>query len=160
MTVSQAEAVHDMPDRSETGFEGPWRIATKEFDRTGGTYSFNGIFLGIGSSQKGGHEHPPDEFPKNQGEKCGACRWTEVRLYRLEGAKLRYIVHVAGRSSIPGERQYYKIEYVDEPELVVMTLTTRRGGQPHIGHVGMAVLQRAADFDDEIRVLFQKIPVK
>lgn len=68
----------------------------------GSAWEFEGTLLGFGTSRRGSHQdHPPGVYPK-PGARCSGCRWAEISIYRaLDGT---YVVHIVGRSDVPGER--------------------------------------------------------
>lgn len=105
-------------------------------------------FLGMGSSftvDHTGHRFRrpiPSEFVR-RGERCNACRWFEVRVFRelilpagvtsirqlTEPSDVdlgEYILHYAGMSIVTGEIPFYRYETTASPYTVIESMTTRR----------------------------------
>lgn len=129
----------------------------EDFDVTadGGTYSFTGRHLAHATSQWDTHGHDGDFAAR--GERCSACRWTEIDIYVSHhisgvpnvGSPLgRYLVTSSGCSVVPSERTFTRATWTDSPYEVLEILTQRRG--PHVTLPGPAAraLARAAEFDD------------
>lgn len=122
--------------------------------------TFNGRVLGLASGQRGYHlPHRGDHA--EPGQRCGACRWTEVTIYSrhdpdpaVGSARITYVVHTVGRSAVPGEVDLPRVVETSSPYEVVEALTVRRAG-PN-GEVFMPpqhlrALAAAAQWDDGIR---------
>jgi len=118
---------------------------------------FTGRVLGLASGQRSYHLPHRGGFAA-PGERCGACRWTEVTIYR--GSAIpgevpdSYVVHTVGRSVVPGEVDLPKVVETASPYEVVEALTVRRQGPR--GEVFMPpqhlrALAAAAQWDDGIR---------
>jgi hypothetical protein len=124
---------------------------------------FTGRVLGLASGQRSYHLPHRDEFAA-PGERCGACRWTEVTIYKrrlvdgfseqVDESVWAYVVHTVGRSVVPGEVDLPKVVETSSPYEVVEALTVRRSGPR--GEVFMPpqhlrALSAAAQWDDGIR---------
>jgi hypothetical protein len=122
---------------------------------------FTGRVLGLASGQRSYHLPHRGDFAA-PGERCGACRWTEVTIYRrtsraddpLPEHVDDYVVHTVGRSVVPGEIDLPKLVETSSPYEVVEALTVRRQGPR--GEVFMPpqhlrALSAAAQWDDGVR---------
>src|SRR5690349_18752159 len=71
--------------------------------RDGALEEIYGVRLGRASSQETVHHHT-QKFAE-VGQKCRACRWFEVEIFRLTepDGPGDYIIHTVGHSDVPGE---------------------------------------------------------
>jgi hypothetical protein len=134
-------------------------------------------FIGYGSSWTDNHWDHTGPYVE-QGKRCNACRWFEIRIMReldvdpadvppetdlaamydraLRDDKLgRYVVYKAGMSSIPGEVPYIRHNLIASPFEVVEALTTRKHtGQRPVAFItkpSALALASGARFDDELK---------
>jgi hypothetical protein len=116
--------------------------------REGETFSFHGVALGAGTSQRDSHNHPGD-YP-NPGQKCSACRWYEVTIYISDDEK--FIVHTTGDSKVPGEKRFSRIIETDSAfEVVEILVVRKRDNDPYLPAQAARALAQAAEIDDRIR---------
>lgn len=122
-----------------------------------------GTYLGLGSShrdrhntdaQKGGH---PGSDVAREGQRCSACRWIEIRLFRVlygEGTQRRpfYVVHITGQTIVEGEHPEYTLhDPTPSPDQVGESLTVvNRSDQPMISRPARLALSCAAQYDVSI----------
>jgi hypothetical protein len=123
--------------------------------RDGEPHSFTGVLLGRSTSRADHHAHPGDFA--DRGEKCSACRWFEVALYRRRArtadapTTYDYVVHTVGGTVVPGESRRSRVSYTPSAYDVIEILTVRpRDGQPFIAQQSARVLALAAALDDDV----------
>jgi len=90
-------------------------------DTNEGDYTFDGTQLGFGTSRRGSHLHPPYVTTPPPGVRCSGCRWTETTIY-WSSSDSKYIVHIVGRSIVPGEQNRYRTIWADEADDVLDSL--------------------------------------
>lgn len=129
--------------------------------RNGAEHRFTGQLLGAGTSHQTHHYHN-NQFAR-RGEKCSACRWFEVAIYRRTadakghvpvGADhgFDYVVHTVGATIVPGEQRLSRVEYTTSSFEVVELLTIRPNDrEPYMMTQSARALARAAELDDGIR---------
>lgn len=113
-------------------------------------------FLGLGTSERPTHrDHVGKYANPARNERCTACRWFELRIFRVESGGRGYVMHYTGRSIVPGETQRYRIERVVGSYEAVEQLTVRRddAGRREVYLPGPAAraLAQAASFDEDIQ---------
>lgn len=139
--------------------------------RDGETLDFEGVLLGRDSSEQDIHTDHPDDYAKKY-EKCSACRWFEVAIYRryvTEGSDLEtdparpriypidpepgdYVVHTIGGSIVPGEHRLSRISITDSAFEIIEFLTVRKqGSEPFITAQSSRALAQAASKDEDLR---------
>lgn len=137
--------------------------------RDGDEVRFTGQLLGFGTSRRDNHNHYPRRFAA-KGEKCSACRWLEVYLYRRYAdeevdlaatpptlAKITpvptdYVVHTVGATDVPGEHRLSRISFTTSAFEVLELLTVRRpGDEPFVAAQASRALAQAASLDRGIR---------
>ena len=137
--------------------------------RSSTRYSFIGALLGASTSQTEVHTDHPDEYAR-RGEKCSACRWFEVYIYRRKTdvnvrsdahtsadfdnyrAVYDYVVHTVGGSAVPREKRFSRVQGTTSPFDVIELLTVRPVDRdPFIAAQSARALAQAADLDDGIR---------
>ena len=97
--VIMTDVRRELPEQDERGDSAVWEIR----DRDGKLHTVSGAFLGIGSSHRPWHKgHPGEEWAPKRVH-CSTCRWTEIRLFRLDDGT--FLVVNSGMSDVPGERQ-------------------------------------------------------
>lgn len=134
-------------------------------------------FLGMGTSHAPEHQPHPGRFVR-RGDRCNACRWFEVRIFRevrppadVDPASdwsatagpdvLRrstagdYVLHTTGMSVVDGEVPLYKHEVTGSSFSVVEFLTTRRvgvqGPEAFLARPSARALAEAAEYDAGLR---------
>jgi hypothetical protein len=124
----------------------------------------NGVFLGLGSSQEDQHNldtqperrgHPGREYAAKEGERCSACRWIEIRLFRFipeESRQSFYIVHTTGQTIVPGESPKYTLHKPTPSADTVGEILTvvNRENKPMLSRPARMVLSCAAKYDESI----------
>lgn len=121
--------------------------------REGRRHEFSGIQLGASTSRTETHTDHSSEYAR-RGEKCSACRWFEVAIYRRYrlNADPDYVVQTVGASDVPGERRFSRVQYTVSPFSVIELLTVRPVDRdPFIAAQSALALAEAADLDDGIR---------
>jgi len=149
-----------LPTPEDAGTRRSWDLPvgkTGEFDEEP-----DATFVGYATTQLSRHvnhdgaDHAPPKV------KCPACRWSELRLFRVHGAgQQRYILHHTGGSRVPGEVFLFRYDEAFSAREVIELLTIRpnpdqasddhRARTPFITRPGARLLAMAAGFDDEIR---------
>lgn len=111
-------------------------------------------FLGMGTSYAATHSGHRSRFVA-RGERCNACRWFEVRVFRelllpdgvatlnqLEDprdARLGdYVIHSTGMSIVDDEQPLYQCKTTASPYTVIELLTTRRAKPGQTAEVFLA----------------------
>ena len=117
-----------------------------------GPVDLHGILLGEGTSKSELHNHITDVA--EPGQKCKACRWSEVRIFRLvetqaelskrthpartgnpfESMKLRekgpqlgaYVIHTSGCTIVPDEVTKIRLVRTDDVTAVIGALIVRK----------------------------------
>jgi hypothetical protein len=117
-----------------------------------GPVTVRGVVLGEGSSRSELHNHATSVA--DPGQKCKACRWSEVKIIRLveterdislrthpsrtgsvaESVRLRtegpllgaYIIHTVGMSVVPGEVMKTRLVRTTEPTAVLNALVVHK----------------------------------
>jgi len=145
----------ELPEPDEHGDVATWIFA----DRDGLGHRISGAFLGMGSTYRPEHKgHPRTEWaPK--GVHCSTCRWTELRIFRAEDARL-YVVK-CGASDVPGERDLVSVSSVDTPFELVESLTTadRHTRQTVLPMPARRALAQASSHDVNVRDAYINSPV-
>lgn len=85
-----------------------------------GITTITGILLGVGTSRRDSHLHPPGTSP-DPGVRCSGCRWAETRIYWSDD-DLQYIVSILGKSIIEGETERIKAIWAETPMSVLENL--------------------------------------
>lgn len=157
--------VVDPPNPAEPGGLTRFTVA----GRDGETLDFTGRLLGRDSSYQSHHTHDAlRSAAKN--EKCSACRWFEVAIYRryltekidldtippaisaIEPEPGDYIVHTVGVSTVAGEQRLSRIASTDSAFEIIEFLTVRKvDKEPFITVQSSRALAQAAARDEDIR---------
>lgn len=127
-----------------------------------GTYTFVGMLLASATSEWATHGHE-QEFA-GRGERCSACRWTEIEIYRVPDNVLaaalvepyvggplgKYLVVAKGCSVVPHERTFVRATWTSSPYEVLEILTQRRGERVTLPGPAARALSVAAEYDEGI----------
>lgn len=147
--------VSALPYAGDLGTEQTWLIPGTDED---GEIELHAKFLGFGSSYQPEHRqdaHPNgDPIPK-QKQKCQACRWYEIRVFREVGGERRFLAHHTGASVVPGEQMRYRYRITTSAHAVVEDLTVRRneegsGPEAFIAPPAARALADAAGYDPDL----------
>lgn len=150
MTTELRDAIEALPHEGDLGTEDLWNLPDE-----GSIETLAGTFIGMGSSERDRHEpHQSDYAAK--GDRCSACRWVELRLFRLRGGD--YALHKAGRSIVPGEVTLCRVELLSGPNEVLEALIKRdrRPGRraAYLPMASAKLLGQASDRDRRLRVAY------
>lgn len=129
-------------------------------------------FLGMGSSRTSVHQNHPRTRYVRRGDRCNACRWFEIRIFRelelppgvesiervLDPAQVRlgnYIMHSSGMSIVDGEVPLMRYEATASPFQVIESMTTRRvttesGPQVYLAKPAARALAEASGYDQQL----------
>jgi len=134
----------DIPARDAFQQVNTWLLEHRD-----GVDEFRGRMLGFGSSFRREHNHDAPSHRITQ--RCAACRWFELRIFKTESSM--YIVHSIGPSIIPNEITFSRISYTTSPYEVVELCTVRRGqsGEPYLPAAAARALSQAAAQDNGIK---------
>lgn len=119
-------------------------------------FTFHGQLLASESSHSKTHQKLIHDWPGEyapQGDRCSACRWFEVRIYRRctdEGAPHSWVVETVGETIVPGENTRRQVRVTDKPRRVLSMLVQQRGSETFLPAISKRVLDRAADLDDQL----------
>jgi len=148
----------DKITQTATDAAGPTRTV-RLAGRDGQEYSFTGYALGVATSRADQHTHSTRYAAP--GDKCSACRWFSVGIYRVfaeptgSGERLKprgYVVQTVGESVIPGEQRLARVEETPSAYDVLELLTVRRrGAEPFITSQSLRALAQAARLDEDMR---------
>ena len=136
-----------LPDIQDVGLVRTWVLPTDDGDSS---VTFSGKLLGISSSHKDRHVNHPATDYVGPGQRCPACRWFVVSIFRESVGDRQFLIHFAGPSIVPGEKMRSRREWVAGADSVVETLTTRRVNGVYFTPPAARVLAQAADQDDDI----------
>ena len=106
-----------------------------------------GKLLGFATSRHTRHNHHRNEQPIKP---CHACRWFEVRIIKVDGASLEYVVSYQGHSILPGEKMRDTVCKTSSPYTVVEVLTMHQAGSTYIPRPSRIALSEAASRDTGI----------
>ena len=84
-------------------------------------YRFSGILMGEGTSQRDAHRNHVPGRPPSRGVRCSRCRWTETTIYWSE-TDSTYVVHIIGRSAVPGEHDKISTSFAETAAAVLDAL--------------------------------------
>lgn len=104
-----------------------------------------GRFIGLGSSEHRTHKDHAGEYAE-RGGRCGACRWFETRIFKLDDGT-GYLIYNVGVSLVPGERHLVTVERARTPQEVVERYTRRRDGEVYLTSPSARALAQAAGYD-------------
>lgn len=122
-------------------------------------FYFTGRLLAEQSSHAELHQrliHEADGFAE-KGDRCSACRWFEVRIYRRceageNGAepKPSWVIETVGQTIVPGEEVRRQLRMTDKPRRVVSMLVQHKGNDTFLPAISKRVLDLAADEDEHL----------
>lgn len=141
----------ELPDLRDVGVESLW-VLPDDDGRT--AVEVPARFIGAASSRRFDHTHAGDH--SDDGTRCARCRWFEPRIFRLRtdlgATRDGYVLHIAGRSSVPGETTRSRIVVVFGAHELIEALVTRRASTHTVTLTKPAaqVLAQAATFDDQL----------
>lgn len=124
---------------------------------------FRGTLLARASSQRAEHNEYAvhRDGHAQQFERCSACRWFEVELYRSDDPEARWVAHTVGRTTVPGEDTRHRLRATSDPRRVVsfLTVADRDSGVVRVPTVTRGALDRAADADSEFAAVVDELVV-
>lgn len=157
MLDEHSNAPPPLPGGEDSGVEDVWRLPTSvadDPDVTDGVLTLEARLLGVGSSRQEQHDpHPGDVVAHDA--RCGRCRWFETRIFRV--AHNEYVLHHAGRTVVPGERQLVRHERAYSPYEVIEAYTIRREAEGHsfVTRPARRALAQAVAFDTALRQAYK-----
>lgn len=133
-----------------------------------GPVEIHAILLGEGTSKSELHNHITDVA--EPGQKCKACRWSEVRIFRLVesapgsvGPTLlgAYVIHTSGCTVVPDEVTKIRLVRTDDVTAVIGALIVRkyvrgRLEECFITRPAQDALDDAADHDEALGRYFDE----
>lgn len=151
--VTDVEPPAFLPDRELVGETQTWMLPDRA--ASDGNTWVTAQLLGVASSRRDRHSHAT-ELP-GPTERCGRCRWFEPRIFLVDDRdenlpRGRFLVHFAGRSSLPGETVRGRSLWVRTGFEVIEALTTRRADTEsvYLTNPAAQVLAQAAAADADI----------
>lgn len=153
--VIMSDVNSELPDALDHGMTADWAVV----DRDGIRHEVSGTFLGIGSTHRPYHKNHPETEWAPKRVHCSTCRWTEIRLFRLDDG--RFCVINCGASDVPGERDLIRVSYVDTAFEVVEFLTVTDRGTQNVSLPMPArrALAMSAGHDASVRDAYINSPV-
>jgi hypothetical protein len=148
--AASSRAVVDLPTSGSVGMIADWVLPLDEWE-DGETLRFRARFLGFSSSYQQKHKPHADQYAV-PGEKCGACRWFEPRLFReVDGAR-RYLLYYIGETIVPGEETRYRHQWVMSGERVLDALAIDQTGKGFwvLSLPAQRLVGEAVGHDDEL----------
>lgn len=125
--------------------------------------TFRGDLLARASSQRPEHNGfaVHEDGHAVRFERCSACRWFEVELYRSEDPEARWVAYTVGRTTVPGEDTRFRLRATSDPRRVVsfLTVADRDNGVVRVPSVTRGALDRAADADPEFAAIVDELVV-
>jgi hypothetical protein len=106
-------------------------------------HEFEGLLLVDASTRAPDHvpeAHDPGKFA-TQFTRCSACRWTELRVYRVTDAEPTWVLESIGRSVVPGERDRPWFRVITDAREVVASQVQR---DRHSGELRVPAFARRA----------------
>lgn len=144
---------HDLlPQGRDAGTRASWRLPVGRADQV----DVEGVFLGVGSTHRERHPHRPAyAYVSGRDEKCSACRWFEIRVFRVDDDQAANPAP-SGRSEareprtgdVPGSNPAF-VEPGDQPAPVPTPRAPgQRGGRTHyvVHYTGASVVPGEVDF--------------
>lgn len=127
-----------------------------------GDYTFTGAKLGFGTSRRGSHiNHHPNTFAP-RGTRCSGCRWTDTQIF-WSATDQRYIIHIVGRSIVPGEHDKIRTAWAEDADDVLdgLLISPPRHVRSSQGDTTLELpqpnadaLQEAAEQDSDLAAVF------
>jgi hypothetical protein len=162
-TMVEASEELQLPDVADAGTSATWTLPTQDGNR-----EVTATFLGLGTSRMGDHRghapgtvqrRRPRDVDRRDWSNCGACRWSELRIFKGEDEDV-YYVHTVGRSLAEGEKTLSWLAWAANPQDLYRTLQERPGGQVRSARMSvpaMQALEMAAGYDQRLyRQLVQR----
>jgi hypothetical protein len=149
LTFSNSLMVATMPT-TQGQFE------TFELPTPDGPLSIQAYLLGHATSHRPKHkQHRNGSFAAPR-EKCSACRWFEVRIFRLDPQRHREIfaVHTLGATMIPDEIVKCRLEFAQTGYEVIEVLTVRQSDTVFLPAASSRALSQAAGLDRDIETAY------
>lgn len=96
-----------------------------------------------------------------QFERCSACRWFEVELYRTDDQVPTWVVRTVGETVVPGEETRYRLRETTDVRRVVsfLTVADRDSGVVRVPGITRGALDRAADADSDFADVVDELVV-
>jgi hypothetical protein len=138
--------IDELPMEDELNKVGRWQLPAGRDDDDVEDVVIEGRFIGLGSSEHRTHKDHAGEFAE-RGGRCGACRWFETRIFRLDDGT-GYLIYNVGVSVVPGETHFVTVERARTPQEVVERYTQRRNGEVYLTSPSARALAQAAGYDD------------
>lgn len=124
---------------------------------------FTGRLLAQASSRRSEHNRYAvhEDGHAIQFERCSACRWFEVELYRSEDPEARWVAHTVGQTTVPGEEVRHRLRATSDPRRVVsfLTVADRDSGTVRVPSITRGALDRAAEADPEFADVVDELVV-
>jgi hypothetical protein len=105
------------------------------------------VQLGHNSSKRTSHYKHTTQFAP-LGNRCSACRWFEVSLYRTPTS---YVIWSCGHTIVDGETSRITIHETDNEFTIIEHLTVRKGSTVFLPQPSALVLAQASKYDDGIQ---------
>ena len=137
MTTTAADHARGAPPGlDDVGRTGAWNLPV---DDGKDAIAFEGKFLGFADSRRARHElagrRPAvhdvvDGKPyARPGERCGACRWFEVRIFRVGRDEPEhagnFVIHYTGATVVPDEVNRSRVAYADGGHALIEQAVSR-----------------------------------
>lgn len=152
-TTNQAEPreldLDELPMEDELNKVDHWQLPAGRDDDDVEDVVIEGRFIGLGSSEHRTHKDHAGEFAE-RGGRCGACRWFETRIFKLDDGT-GYLIYNVGVSLVPGEQHFVTVERARTPQEVVERYTQRRNGEVYLTSPSARAIAQAAGHDDGMR---------
>jgi hypothetical protein len=121
---------------------------------------FHGRKLAYASSKRPTHTHPYRHYA-NTGERCSACRWFEVAIYKVtQSNNLRdqpvggYVLETKGITIVEGEHDRFRVRCYRDPWIIVAKLMKRVDNDVILPVVSRNVLSEASKHDEKLKEAF------
>lgn len=122
-----------------------------------GRVTIEATLIGFATSHRPRHKvHRSGTYAAPR-EKCSACRWFEVRIFRVDPTTSdgnRFAVHTQGLTIIPSEIVKCRLEYARTGYEVVELLTVRQSDAVFLPAASSRALSQAAGLDKDIETAY------
>jgi hypothetical protein len=98
-----------LPTSGSVGEIADWTLPLDDWE-DGETLRFRARFLGYATSHQPRHRDHPGKYAE-PGDRCGACRWFEPRIFREVDGPRRYLLYNIGDTIVPGEEARYRHQW-------------------------------------------------